>query len=1459
MSQLAVIGGAKGGGGTAPRLPVVQPDSIRSVSIVDVVEAICEGEIEGFATEDPLQSIYLDDTPLKTGSTNNFKGVTLDYRLGTQDQTYIPGSVNNATAALVSVGAEVTHDVPVIRSISDTTTDAARVTIRFASLYKVDATTGDRLGVSVTVQISVRLDGGSWVPADLRGRQVIHGKTESPYERSYRINLKDFGEATTYDIRVSRVSDDPVDNEFSDFSWSTYAKLSYAKLRYPNTVVCRLTFDARHFDNVPARGYLLKGMKVKVPGPSVYSPEARAYTASDWDGNFVTAFTRNPAWILYDLVTNPRYGLGELINPIYQDKWSLFSIAKRCDEMVPDGKGGQEQRYSLDVYIQSAESAKSVVKDIASSFDAMAYWGNAAILTTQDSPKAATELYVPGNVINGRFNYIGSARQTRYTVALVQWNDPDDKYRIATEYVEDPHGIDRYGYREMQVAAIGCTSRAQAHRHGKRILLTGRLEPEVVTFGVGLEGMKSSLGNICRVADPLRADGFRLGGRVRSGTVSAVILDQYVTVPPGYKLAVIDSEGVIRESLITSAVTDIDGNFVINVSPPLAAAPESDCAWIIYNPVQSQALWRITGIQENENPDDGFYTITAVKYDPSKYALIDSTVDLPPLPENPFINTGVVPPSGLIITEGVYTALEGVRRYLDISWSASTDKFLRGYRLLYRLDGAMVFDGEVDGQSYRIKNPHVGVWEVTLSAVTTFGKTSTSVTVEYTLGEMYAINSVSVTDLVLVGGGSNFTGRSAMFDWDTNALSVLGFSDAYAAGSGGQSPWFRDYQVDIYSGATLLRSDFVTESAYVYTFDKNLEDGGPRRSFTIRVRARDLYGRYSQLAEKTVSNPAPPAISGVNVYSGVKSIIVQYLPPTDNDWQGAILFLSTASDFTPGPLTQVYIGSDTIITLPDLLENTAYYLRIASYDAFGGPSDYTLSGVIYNKTIPSLPVLTPDEVKDKLQAALDDPANDPLIFEAPMFAMRFEGTDKTPFIVGMVDDNAAILLDADVYVTSTLSADQIVGGRIAATENIIIGNGNAIINGDGSMIVYDGPDTESNRDFAILSGGTLSFQRYRGGAYHDYKSVRRVEYGQANSGEVVTLPGYWDAQPKLIVSPASLRSYHATYPSSSQTWRVRGDNLRESIAGSGIWQFDAIAELNYDSSSGTTTVASYSGALNVDAWYSAESILPTGVVYAVFKVLFSSIKGNGTSTRGYYYRSVSWKVQAWNNTAWVDLETQVRNITLAEHNQQISDTNAMNIPSGVTKVRVYFQAYNTTGAVYSLGGDDYNYMQESAAVNPTTNGYLEIYSGSTWQTKTAHMPAYTKPFGWDIYAVKYVANWGIDNGNGGSTGELWAGGVKVVSRTLAAYGHAGGTYNSGQLAKTSYNPDYWLISLTTTATNGVIRSISVAPQSSTIYLKQMIVNSATPNNKFALQDYAWDITGSIALAQGSLNWMAVGD
>jgi hypothetical protein len=1461
---LAVVGGAKGGSsnGGAARTPITAPDSIRSQAIIEIVEAWGVGEIACFPEgADPLKHVYLDGTPVKAqDGTLNFQGVTFDYRPGTQDQTFIQGVIDNTIGSPESINVTVTHNTPIVHTINDPSTDAVRVIVTFNGLVTQDQTTGDKNAVTVDLQIEVKPAGGVWAVADLQGRGRIYDKTDSPYQRSFHINLRVFDPvATSYDIRVTRLSPDPASNENSAFKLDTIVKLTYAKLRRPNIAYCRLTFDTRYFSTVPVRSYDLMGWLIQVPPADVYDPVQRTYTGADWDGTLVKRWCRNPAWFFYHLLTTAGAGLGDEINPAYQDKWAIYTIAKRCDEMVPDGKGGWEPRYSIDAQFMQQTSAHDLIMQIAGIFDAQALWNGTSVYVTQDAPKPVSSLYLPANVVDGRFTYSGTARQVRYTAAIIQYNDPTDQYRLASEYVEDFDGIQRYGYRLKTETAIGCTSRAEAHRRGKRLLVTGRREIDTVTFATGLGGINDKPGDIIRIADPLRSGGKRLGGRISKGSTTSVVqLDAPVVLNNGtsYRLAIIGNDGKVRDRAITSAAGT---HSAVTVSPAFGIIPEHELEWIVYDPLAIGQTFRVLGIVENDDTSNGAYTVSATQYDQGKFAEIDDIADLEPIPANTYINNSVTPPSELRVQEGVYTALEGLRRYMDISWTASNEALLRGYHLTYRHNGSLLFDREVTGQSYRIMNPLKGTYTITLSSVTITGKYSSSISITHVLGEMYAIESIHITDLALKGGGTTFAGKHAEFTWDTDAVGVLGFSNAYATGPGGQSAWFRDYQIDVFTSGVipvLLRTDFVTESAYTYTFDKNLEDGGPRRAFTIKVRARDYYGRYSQPQALTVSNPAPPElnVNSVHFYAGYKSIIIEYLPPIDNDFAGVIVFADTSTGFEPTQSRIVYNGPDSTLTIPDLLENTPYFFRIATYDAFGGLIDYTLGAAEYTKTIANVVIEDPEAVKASLQNALNDPSVTPLKFKADTFAIELNGMDVAPFIIGAHNGAPAILMDADnVVVTGDLSASQIKSGRIAATEIITLGNGNARMNGDGSFIVYDGPDTLSNRDFAILTGGGLSFQRYRGGGYVSYKSVRRVEYGTAVSGTTVTLPGYWDAQPRLMVSPASLKSYGAGYPNTSQSWQVRADNLAETAPGSKRWKFDAIAELTFAAGSGNTAVASNSGVMNTNTWYSGQTPLSSTVVSITPTVQFSSVKGNGISTYGYYYRTVTWTVQGWNGTAWVDLTTKVRNITQAEHGLLITDQKALNVSAGwYSAIRIKFVGSNTDGSMYSLGGDVYDYGSTSVG----SNGY-SVTLGLLAQVYDANVTAgpFTPPVGYEIYKVNYQLQWSHVDGTMAAS-LAYSNGNYIYDQGSPGRS-ATGTGQTGDIFTDTYNPNFWTVHVHYSAST-YYQAVFHDPTAIVSYRK-LIKNSLVIEQSFTFSNYSWSASGSTAISTGSLNYIAIGD
>jgi hypothetical protein len=1070
--------------------------------------------------------------------------------------------------------------------------------------------------------------------------------------------------------------------------------------------------------------------------------------------------------------------------------------------------------------------------------------------------------------------YAGTSRQVRYTAALIEYSDPTNLYQLSTEYVEDLAGIQRYGYRPKTETAIGVTSRGQAHRHGLRLLTTSRMEIDSVTFSVGLTGISQVPGDVIRIADPLRYNQNRMGGRISTGsTASAIVLDAPVALIAGktYRLAVIGSDGSVWDSAVTNAA---GSTATINISPAFSSAPAHELEFIVYDANADTQTYRILRITDNPDRNNGFFTVIATAYDINKFAVIDAVAALPPLPDNPYIQTAVNAPSNLVVTVGTVTELQGISRYMDISWSPAPGSLIAGYYLSYSLNGAIIFESQITGTSYRIKNPVAGDYLFSVAAMAFGGLFSPSVVVTHTLGILYLIGSVSVTGLALKTGGTTFAGRQAEIVWSTDAATVLG--STYASGAGGQSPWFRDYQIDVYSGSTLLRSEYDTSGDYIYTYDKNIQDGGPRRTVSFTIRARDNYGNYSNSASITVNNPSPAAIapSNLSIYGGYKSLIVNYVPPSDNDYAGVIIYLGTATGFTPGSGNQAYIGSTEPVVLTNLTEGTTYYLRIATYDDFGGASDYTLSTTEYNHAVTALAAqMLPADIQTGLQTALDTDAN-ALVFDASNFGVRLAGSTKIPFIVGNYQGSPAILMDATVVVTGPLSASQLKSGTLDAAQTITIGNGDTVLNGDGSIICYNGDSSISNRDFAMLNAGEITFQKYRSGAYHTYKSLRRVEYGTANSGSTVTLPGFWDSQPIVQVSPYALQTFNAAQSSQSLTWQIRADNLRETVSGSGVWQFDAVAQLTYSSASGNKTVSSTisGGAAGSYSWTSAADTVPTGTVSVTPTVTFSSIRGNGSSTYGYYYRSVNWKIQAFVGTGWSDVSgaSKTRNILQSEHGNTITDSMAANLPAGTTQIRIVFTASDTNGTTYSQGANTYNkssiYVPSNTAGTHAELKWNNIAGGGpgplTINTPSAALTSGSPsiPSGWSVYAVNYGVSYifgtmGVDNPLGYSNGNY----IYATSNGQSA------TINTGVLNTSTFNPNFWVANVSGTEYSsggyylGGQISLSINNPTATVYIQQLNANSTTSADNFTFVNYAWNISGSTAVATGSLNYIAVGD
>jgi predicted phage tail protein len=734
---------------------------LTSKAVSKIVDLISEGEIGGLLNAE--KSIFLDGTPIQEADgTDNFEGVSFSSVNGTNTQSYLPGYAGIETSNEVNV--KVKNGSPIIKTIYSRYLDAVRVDIFFPGLSRQDD--GDMHGSSAQFRIQLRKGAnGTWGADDAVITDTVRGKAAQRFDKTFKINIPEGWKTAGFSqvgVRVTRISADSTDdNVINDLYFGTYTEVVYNKLRYPNSALVGTQFDAEQFSSVPTRGYEIKGVKVKVP--SNYSPwdpghcSIGGYRRKDtcqvgggswtgtttwpvtnlysgsWDGTFKTEWTCNPAWILYDLCTNKRYGLGEWLTESQLDKWALYEIAKYCDAVdasgnfvgVDDGWGNKEARFACHLYLQTAQEAYKVLNDIAAVFRGLIYWQEGRVTPVQDAPKDPVMNFSEANVIGGEFVYEGSSKKQRHNVALVTWNNPEDLYKKNVEYVEDTEAIALANYQiiSKSITALGCTSQSQAHRVGKWLLYTERYETELCTFKTGLEAEGLRPGDLIKIADSSRS-GRRYGGRVASGsTDTKVQLDSATSVYAGksYKLALINTEtACVRGSCSNGSYTtqyDCELNGAIWNSEKQAAATEEACinahidnewkpyVWIeqkAVNTVSSDANvtelevtsafentptanyswileeigtveaqdYRILSVRE---ADSNIYEISTLKYHGVKYDLIEDNIEFSSKSTSSLPNpSGEVPvPENLIVTEELYKdSREIIKNRATFSWKA---------------------------------------------------------------------------------------------------------------------------------------------------------------------------------------------------------------------------------------------------------------------------------------------------------------------------------------------------------------------------------------------------------------------------------------------------------------------------------------------------------------------------------------------------------------------------------------------------------------------------------------------------------------------------------------------------------------------------------------------------------------------------------------------------------------------
>lgn len=644
-------GGGKGGGGGSSRTPVEAPNTLRSAATARIIDLLGEGPIVGLV--DGLKSVFLDDTPLQDKNGNyNFRGVTVTERTGESDQEPIPGFP--AVESEVDVSTQVKRGLPIVRTVTNLDADAIRIKIRTPALTSQDPTTGDINGASARLLVEVQPNGGPWASM---GIIVLSGKTTSPYEKQRRIELSGEG---PWAVRVTRQTADGTSSVQNDTYWSSYTEIIDVRLTYPDSALIGLQVDARQFgSDIPSRAYDVKGRIIRVP--SNYDPDTRAYTGL-WDGSFQLAWTDNPAWIYLDLATHPRYGAG-LDNV---DKWSLYQIAQYCDELVPDGYGDMEPRFTVNTVLAEQVEAIKALNQLASAFRGMTYWGSNSAVAVADMPSDPVKLVSPANVINGEFERVGTGLRERHSVALITWNDPEDGYKKQVEVVEDADAIRLFGWRQLDVTAFGCTSRGQAHRLGRWLLYSERAETDTISYTAGVDHADLRPGDIIALHDPSQA-GARLSGRVRTSGLTELELDKVPDEVAGFDwfLDVMLPAGVIERR----QVQNFAGN-VASLTEPLSAVPVVAAMWVLSNLSVEPELFRVVSVSEKEGAQ---YQVTAAKHDPDKYARVELGLNLPER-DTSLIPTGPLPaPLNLTVDEYLYRAGVGVRSGASISVTPPDD------------------------------------------------------------------------------------------------------------------------------------------------------------------------------------------------------------------------------------------------------------------------------------------------------------------------------------------------------------------------------------------------------------------------------------------------------------------------------------------------------------------------------------------------------------------------------------------------------------------------------------------------------------------------------------------------------------------------------------------------------------------------------------------------------------------
>ncbi|WP_194849861.1 phage tail tip fiber protein [Klebsiella pneumoniae] len=722
---IAGAGGKKSSGSS--RTPVEADDTVNSRAMASILDLLGEGVVGGLING--AKSIFIDGVALENEDGSfNYSGVTWDFRDGSQDQSPMPGFDFVETPKAVNTQLKTTNAVTV--AIDNDDADRVRVIMKFPSLRSIDKKTGDTNGTSVQFKFQLANGNGSFYDVIATGESssdvTLTAKKTGVYYRSYEIQLPKPGRA--YKVRVLRLSADSNDQYLFNDTWvDSIGEIVDTPMNYPNSVLVGLKVNSEQFgSSMPSRSYLIRGLKIRVP--SNYDENTNTYNGV-WDGTFKLLSSSNPAWILFDLLTNARYGLGKFVSESMIDLGQLYQIGRYCDEEVDDGFGGKEKRFAINTQITSRQDAYRLIQDIAGAFRGMVFWAGGMVNIMQDSPSDPVMLFTNANVKDGLFTYKGSARKDRPSVALITYNNKQDGYKQNVEYVEDQEAMARYGERKTEAVAFGCTSRGQAHRVGLWLLYTARMESDMITFTAGLDASFLMPGETVLIQNKYRA-GKRNSGRIVSFTKNSITLDAPVSLKKsGSFIRIINQEGKIVERDINETGDNIT-KVTFKTALATADQPVTNGVWTITEPDLVPMRARVVAIAQGETP--GSFDITVVQNNASKYQAIDNGAAL--VPENTTVlDPTYSKPSNLVISEGTYLSSPGnLSVKLMLAWEGKSPEYWVSWR---RSDEGNVSNWQsarATEEQYEIVNvAENGRYDFQLYSVSFGGKKSEIITAVY--------------------------------------------------------------------------------------------------------------------------------------------------------------------------------------------------------------------------------------------------------------------------------------------------------------------------------------------------------------------------------------------------------------------------------------------------------------------------------------------------------------------------------------------------------------------------------------------------------------------------------------------------------------------------------------------------------------------------------------------------------